>query len=214
MATATTPVTRKAEPTAKQPWLQPAVFVGALIPLVVLGVRAERGTLGADPIAIALNQLGLLALIALVASLLATPVRLLFRVNWPIRIRRLVGLLSFGYATLHLLLYVVVDQGMQIGVLVADVTKRPFIMLGAAAYLVLVPLAATSSARMVKRLGARRWKRLHRLTYLAGLLALAHFVVRVKRDLSEPLVYGVVLGVALLLRTLPSRQRPQSSTRV
>lgn len=192
----------------KLPWLKPGLLIGALIPFAWLLIRAARGTLGADPIAVALNQLGLLALIFLCASLAASPLKLLFGVTWPIRIRRMLGLLSFFYAALHFLTYALIDQGLAWPAIVKDVTERPFITLGFTAFVLLIPLAITSTSAMLKRLGAARWKRLHRLAYVAALLASLHFVVRVKRDLSEPLIYAAVLGVLLAMRLLPARLFP------
>lgn len=182
------------------PWLAPGVSIGALIPLAVLIADAARGQLGADPVAIALNRLGMLALILLLACLAATPLRLVFGVSWPLRVRRLLGLLAFGYASLHLLVYAAVDQGWALRAIVEDVTERPFITLGFFAFLALVPLAATSNARARRALGPRRWQRLHRLVYAAALLAVLHFVWRVKRDLSEPVLYGLVLCALLWVR--------------
>lgn len=185
---------------AKQRWLSPGVLLGALVPLVVLVDRLRRNELGADPIATALNALGLLALALLLASLAATPLRLLFGVAWPLRIRRLLGLLAFVYAFLHAALYVVVDQGLAVAAIVRDVTERPFITLGAGAFLLLVPLAVTSTTASRKRLGNARWLALHRLAYVAALLAAGHFVLRVKRDLTEPLLYATILAALLGVR--------------
>ena len=184
----------------KHRWLSPGVLLGALVPLAVLLDRLRRNELGADPIATALNALGLLALVLLLASLAATPMRLLLGFNWPLRIRRLLGLLAFSYACLHAALYLVVDQGLALAAIVRDVTERPFITLGAAAFLLLVPLAVTSTAASRKRLGNARWLALHRLVYLAGLLAAGHFILRVKRDLTEPLLYATVLAALLGVR--------------
>jgi sulfoxide reductase heme-binding subunit YedZ len=185
---------------ARIPWLKPGVLIGALVPLALLIVRALRHTLGADPIAIALNQLGLLALIFLLASLAATPLKLLFGLTWGLRIRRMLGLLAFFYATLHVGLYVAVDQGLDLGVILADVTERKFITAGFAAYVLLIPLAATSTQAMLKRLGARRWRRLHRLAYVSAVLAAVHFVWRVKLDVSQPAAYALVLALLLAIR--------------
>jgi methionine sulfoxide reductase heme-binding subunit len=182
------------------PWLKPGVVVGALVPLAVLVGDAVRGELGADPVAIALNRLGLLALILLLACLTATPLRLLFGVSWPLRIRRLLGLLAFFYASLHFLVYAWVDQGWAWSDIATDVAKRPFITVGFFALLALVPLAVTSNARARRKLGPRRWQLLHRLVYVAAALAALHFFWRVKRDVTEPLVYGGVLGVLLWIR--------------
>jgi sulfoxide reductase heme-binding subunit YedZ len=166
----------------------------------LLGVRAYRHTLGADPVALALNQLGLLALIFLVASLAATPLKIVFALTWPLRIRRMLGVLSFFYASLHFLLYAVIDQGLAWQRIFKDVLERKFITVGFSAFLLLIPLAITSTNRMRKRLGNVRWTRLHRLAYLAALLAAIHFVWRVKRDFSQPTAYALVLGVLFAAR--------------
>jgi sulfoxide reductase heme-binding subunit YedZ len=193
-------------------WLQPGVLVGALIPLALLMVDALRGTLGADPVAISLNRLGLLALILLLASMSASPLRLVFHINWPMRLRRLLGLLAFFYASLHFLLYAVIDQGLDVRAIIADVTERKFITAGFAALLILLPLALTSTARMRKRLGAARWQRLHRGVYLAGALASVHFVWRVKKDLTQPLCYAAVLALLLAIRAIYRGRRSVHSS--
>ncbi len=185
---------------ARRPWLKPAVFAGALAPLAAILWNAKRGNLGANPIAEALNELGLTALVFLVASLACTPLREVLGWTWAIALRRMLGLFAFFYALLHASTYAVLDQGLAWRAIVADVTKRPFIIAGFSAFVLLVPLAATSTAAAVQRLGFPRWKRLHRLAYLAGLLAVIHFFLRVKKDVSEPAVYGVALGVLLLAR--------------
>lgn len=181
-------------------WLAPGVLLGALVPLAVLGWRAAQGTLGANPIAEALNQLGLLALVFLVAALGCTPAKTLLGWTWPMRLRRMLGLLAFFYACLHVATYVALDQGFDWAALFADVTKRRFIVVGAAAFVLLIPLAATSTAGAVRRLGFARWKLLHRLAYVATVLAVVHFVWRVKVDVTEPAAYGVVLAALLAVR--------------
>lgn len=178
-------------------WLKPGVFLGALVPLAYLVRRAISDGLGADPIAAALNELGLLALVLLVATLACTPLKVVFGWTWPLRIRRMLGLLSFFYVALHFGLYAVIDQGLDLGAILADVAERPFITVGFAAFVLLIPLAVTSTTTMRRRLGPLRWQKLHRLIYVIGLLAALHFVLRVKRDLDEPLLYGYVI-VALL----------------
>jgi sulfoxide reductase heme-binding subunit YedZ len=184
------------------PWLQPAVLVGGLVPLVGIGAGLWRGTLGANPIAEALNQLGLLALVFLIASLGCTPIKELSGATWPIRSRKTLGLYAFFYASLHFLTYAALDQLGDIKAIVKDITARPFILIGFATFLLLAPLAITSTSGMLKRLGARRWKRLHKVAYLAGLLGVVHFVLRVKKDVREPAVYGALLAVFLLVRVV------------
>jgi len=184
------------------PWLKPGVFVGALVPFAALAWQALQGTLGADPVAIALNRFGLLALIFLVASLAATPATLLLGWTWPVRLRRMLGLFAFFYASVHFATYVAVDQRFDWPVLWADVTKRKFMVVGFAAFLLLLPLAVTSTDASVRRLGFRRWKALHRLAYVAGVLAVVHFLWRVKLDIRQPLLYALVLGALLLVRVV------------
>ncbi len=191
----------------KQPWLKPGVLVGAMFPLTSIVYRAAQGGLGANPVAEALNELGLTALIFLILSLGCTPAKIVFGVTWPIRIRRLLGLMAFFYATLHVLTYAGIDQLARFGAIFEDVTKRPFIAVGFVAWLILVPLAITSTAKMTKRLGAARWKRLHRLAYAAAILGVVHFVWRVKKDITEPAVYGSILGILLLLRLADARAK-------
>ena len=196
------------------PWLKPGVFLGSLTPLAVLAIRASRGSLGADPIAEGLNQLGLAALIFLVASLACTPAKPLFGWTWPVRIRRQLGLFAFFYAALHVATYAGLDQSLDFRAILADVAKRKFIFAGFAAFVCLVPLAWTSTQGSVRRLGFVRWKRLHRLAYLAGALASLHFLWRVKKDLREPLLYAGVLAILLAVRVAVFARSRVSSRRV
>jgi len=182
------------------PWLKPGVFVGSLVPLAAITLRAARGELGANPVAEALNQLGLVALVFVVAALMCTPLKTMFGWTWPMRLRRMLGLFGFFYALLHVATYTGLDQGFDWRAIWADVTKRKFIFVGFAAFVLLIPLAITSTNGSVKRLGYARWKRLHRLTYVAPILAVIHFVWRVKRDVSEPAMYAVVLAALIGVR--------------
>jgi methionine sulfoxide reductase heme-binding subunit len=187
---------------ASHPWLKPGVFVGALAPLGAIVVHGFRGELGANPIAEALNELGLVALVFLVAALACSPAKTLLGWTWPARLRRMLGLFAFFYATLHVGTYAGLDQVLDWHAIVEDVFKRKFIFVGFAAFVLLVPLAVTSTNASVRRLGFARWKRLHRLAYAAPALGVVHFVWRVKKDVSEPVAYGVVLGALLLVRVL------------
>jgi sulfoxide reductase heme-binding subunit YedZ len=193
-------MTAVAERRVPHPWLKPGVLVGSLVPVTAIVVRAARAELGADPIAQALNQLGLVALVFLIAALVCTPLKMLFGWTWPIRLRRMLGVLAFVYAALHVATYVVLDQSFDSAAIFADVVKRKFIFVGFAAFVLIVPLAATSTNASVKRLGFVRWKRLHRLAYLAPAFAVLHFVWRVKKDVTEPAVYGTFLAALLLIR--------------
>ena len=187
-------------PHPPHPWLKPGLFAGALIPLAVLLWRAAHRTLGADAIAIGLNQLGYLALVFLIASLACTPLKILTGWTWPIRMRRMLGLFAFFYASVHLLTYVGIDQQLDWAVLWGDVTQRKFMVVGFLAFLCLAPLAWTSTDASVRRLGFKRWKSLHRLAYVAGVLAVVHFTWRVKSDVRVPMTWAAILAALFLLR--------------
>ena len=182
------------------PWLKPAVLTGSLVPLAAILERAWRDDLGPDPIAQALNQLGLIALVFLIAALGCTPLKAMFGWTWPMRIRRMLGLLAFFYALLHVITYTVLDQSLDWHAIVDDIIKRKFIFFGFSTFVLLIPLAATSTNSALRRLGYVRWKQLHRLAYLAPALAVLHFIWRVKLDVREPVVYGLVLATLLSMR--------------
>ena len=189
------------------PWLGPAILVGGLAPALLILGQAVTGALGANPVSEALNAFGLMALVLLLASLACTPLRTLFGWTWPPRVRRLLGLLAFGYAAVHVAVYVGLDQGLDLAAILTDVVKRKFIFVGFAAFVMLVPLAATSTAAAVRRLGYVRWQRLHRLVYPAAVCACVHFIWRVKKDLREPLVYASILALLLAVRVVAAARR-------
>jgi sulfoxide reductase heme-binding subunit YedZ len=153
------------------------------------------------------DRLGWWTLTFLTASLAATPAHDYLGLAWPVRIRRLLGLLAFSYASLHLVWYVAIDQALDVGLLVQDVARRKFMTVGFTAWMLLVPLAVTSTDRWVRRLGYPSWKRLHRLAYVAVLLGVVHFVWRVKADLRGPTVFIVAVGALLALRLVPPGAR-------
>ena len=179
----------------------------ALLPLALL-VRGVLGdTLGADPVAAITHETGDWALRLVLLGLAMTPLRRLLGQAWPIRFRRLVGLYAFFYASLHLATYVVLDLGQYWAQIVDDIVKRPYITVGFAAWLMLVPLALTSTRGWMRRLG-RRWGQLHTLVYAVGALGVLHFLWLVKSDLREPLVYAGVLALLLGLRVWWKLRRP------
>lgn len=188
------------------PWLKPAVLTGGLAPLAALVYRAFGHGLGANPIAEALNRLGLVALVFLVLTLACTPAKTLFGWTWPARIRRMLGLFAFFYATLHVLTYAGVDQLLDFRAIGEDIAKRPFILVGFVAWVLLLPLALTSTNAMVRRLGFKRWKALHRVAYAIALLGALHFYWRVKKDVSLPLAYAGVIVALLLVRVVAARR--------
>jgi methionine sulfoxide reductase heme-binding subunit len=197
------PVARKAAlktlSTLAWRFLPPVTFVLCLLPLGKLGIDGATGRLGANPIAEILNRLGWWTLFLLTFTLACTPAHLLFRINWPLSIRRTLGLFAFTYACLHFLTYLGVDKFFAWGEIIQDVAKRKFIAVGFIAFLLLIPLAVTSTRKAVKRLGYRKWKRLHRLVYLTGTLGVIHFYLRVKADHREPLIFiSMVAGLFLV----------------
>src|SRR5450432_1186474 len=177
-----------------------AIGALGLLPLAWLGGRALQGDLGANPIAEGLNRLGFWALFLLLASLTCTPIHVVTRWSFPLRLRKLLGLEAFLYASLHFCTYVGLDQQLDFSEIWKDIVKRKFMTIGFAAFVLLIPLAVTSTKGMVKRLGFPRWKRLHRLVYVAAALGVVHFVWRVKSDLRQPLLFAFALAVLLLVR--------------
>jgi sulfoxide reductase heme-binding subunit YedZ len=197
-------------PQSRHAYLAPAIVTGWLLALGQLAYRFARHQLGANPIATALNQLGLLALVLLVATLCCTPLKLALGWTWPMRVRRTFGLLAFFSALLHFVLYLGPDQGFDLVQVGADIVKRPFIAVGALALLLLVPLAWTSSKQAVSRLTFPVWQRLHRLVYVVAILAALHFYLRVKADHTQPLIYAGLISALLATRVLAWRAKARS----
>ncbi|HZP88214.1 MAG TPA: protein-methionine-sulfoxide reductase heme-binding subunit MsrQ [Burkholderiales bacterium] len=199
--------------------IKAALFIAGLVPLALLALRAFEGRLGANPIEYITRSTGWWTLTFLLITLLVTPLRRLTSLNWLLRLRRMLGLFAFFYVCLHFTTYIWLDQFFDWPAIVKDVIKRPFITIGFAAFLLLIPLAATSTNSMVKRLGAKRWQALHRLIYLIGALGVVHFWWLVKKDIREPLLFALVLAVLLGARlvwrasgaTKPSRPTPAAA---
>lgn len=187
-------------------WLKPALVVASCLPAawVVWALYSDfTGTtrlLGANPITTAEDFTGTWTLRFLAITLAITPLRRISGWNGLIKYRRTFGLVTFAYAVLHLAMYVGVDMFFDLGDVVHDVVKHPYITVGMTAFLLLVPLAATSSARMVRRLGGARWRRLHRLVYVIAVLGVVHYWWAVKRDVSDPLTFAIVFGALFAYR--------------
>jgi sulfoxide reductase heme-binding subunit YedZ len=179
----------------------------ALLPLASLVHGVVGDSLGADPVAALTHATGEWALRLLLLGLALTPLRRQTGQAWPIRFRRLVGLYAFFYACLHLAVFLVLDLGGYWTQVFEDIVKRPYITVGFAAWLLLVPLAFTSTRGWMRRLG-RRWAQLHRLVYAVGVLAVLHFLWLVKSDLREPLVYAAILALLLGARVWWRLRRP------
>ena len=186
--------------------LRAVLFVASCVPLGLLVADAARGELGANPIEAALNRLGYWTLVFVLLALGPTPLQTLLGWRWLARYRRMIGLFAFFYACLHLTTYLWLDQFFDWSAILDDIAKRPYITVGFAAFLLMVPLAVTSTRAMVRRLG-RRWQALHRLVYLVAGLGVLHFLWLVKADHTEPAIYGAVLLVLLALRLPPLSAR-------
>jgi methionine sulfoxide reductase heme-binding subunit len=188
--------------------LRTAVFV-ALLPLAKLALDAATGGLGVEPVEALVRRTGWWALTLLVATLAVTPLRRVTGAAWLIRLRKPLGLVAFVFATAHVLAYVVVDQWLALPYILEDVLERPFITAGFLAFLLLVPLALTSTKHAIRRLGGRNWRRLHRLIYPAALLAVLHYYWLVKADTTGPILFASLLIALLAARTrlVPERRR-------
>ena len=180
--------------------LKPLVFLVCLLPAGLLAWDAWRDGLGANPIEEITHRTGIWALRLLLVTLAITPLRRLTGWNGLIRLRRMLGLFAFFYVLLHVTTYVWLDQSLAFGSIVEDVLKRPYITLGFLAFVLLVPLALTSTNGMIRRLGGRRWKRLHRLAYACGGLGALHYLWLVKADVRAPMLYLAILSVLLIAR--------------
>jgi sulfoxide reductase heme-binding subunit YedZ len=179
-----------------------ALFLAALIPLGRLAWKALHGGLGANPIEVITHSTGDWTLILVLTTLSITPLRQLTRQYWLIGVRRMIGLFAFFYGTLHFLTYIWLDKFFAVHEMLKDIAKRPFITVGFSAFVLMIPLALTSTAGSIRRLGGRNWQRLHRLIYLTGILGVVHYLWLVKADKRKPLEYGAVLGVLLLYRVV------------
>ena len=184
------------------------VFVNSLIPIVLLLWDLYRKQVGPNPLEFATKTTGMLTLVFLCLTLAVSPLRKIFRLNSLVKFRRMLGLFAFFYGSLHLLTYVWFDRGFNLISAAQDVARRPFILVGMTAFLLMVPLALTSTNRMVKRLGGKRWAQLHRLVYVAAIAGVIHFWMLVKSDTSLPLTFGFIvlflLGYRVLLKYAPS----------
>ncbi len=193
--------------------LKPLIFAASLGPLVYLALGALRGTLGANPIENITRSTGIWTLRFMLITLAVTPVRRLSGWNDIVRVRRMLGLFAFFYGSLHLVTYVWLDQFFDWASIVKDVAKRPFITAGFSAYVLLVPLAVTSTAGMIRRLGGRRWRRLHRLAYASAAIGIVHYWWLVKLDTRPPRNYAVLLAALLAVRVWASWKGRRAGSR-
>jgi sulfoxide reductase heme-binding subunit YedZ len=194
------------------------VFVNALVPLALLGVDAYQHQLGANPVEFSERTTGMLTLVFLLLTLTITPLRKTTGWNWLSHFRRMLGLFAYFYGVLHFLIYLAADQSFNIIHAIGDAYRRPFILAGAMGLIVMTPLAATSTNGIIKRMGAAKWKRLHRLIYEAAIAGVIHYYLMVKADTRQPVAFMIalaaLLGYRVLLRYLPILRKKPAAVQV
>jgi len=181
-------------------WAKVLVFLLSLVPLLLLVGRGFRGDLTANPVEFLQHQTGDWTLRFLIFTLCITPFRKLLNLPELIRFRRMLGLCAFFYACLHFLTYLGPDQSFNVAGMLKDVAKRPFVTVGFAAFLLLIPMAITSTTSWIRRLGGKRWQVLHRSIYICAILGVIHYYWLVKSDIRKPLFYGMLVGILLIWR--------------
>lgn len=190
------------------------IFVNSLIPITLLLWDVYFKKVGPNPLEFATRTTGMLTLVFLLITLAITPLRKTFGINSLVKTRRMIGLFAFFYGTLHLITYIWFDRLLNFTSVGQDVVQRPFILVGMTAFILMAPLALTSTNKMVKRLGGKRWASLHRLVYLAAILGVLHFWMLVKSDVRLPLTFGflllLLLGHRLFVKFFPN-QPPSAS---
>jgi sulfoxide reductase heme-binding subunit YedZ len=183
----------------KPKYLKPIVFLACLVPLGRLAWKAYNSALGANPIQVITWSTGTWTLVFLMATLSITPLRKLTKQYWLIQLRRMLGLFAFFYVCLHFTTYIWLDQSFDLHSVDKDIYKRPFITVGFTGFVLLIPLAATSTQWAIRKLGTR-WQKLHRLIYVSATAGVVHYYWLVKKDIRVPVIYAAVLGVLLLYR--------------
>ncbi len=196
------------------PWFKPLLFALCLAPLGRLVFFAFTDRLGANPIEFVLRSLGTWTLTLLLITLSITPLRRLTGWNSLVRVRRMLGLFTFFYACLHFLTYAGVDQSFDLTAILADVVKHPYITVGFTCFVLLIPLAVTSTNAMQRRLGGKRWQQLHRLVYFIAVGGVVHYLWLVKKDITQPVLYGLALAALLGIRLVWRRRSLAAQTAV
>ena len=186
--------------------IKPALFVLCLLPFIFLFWQALNDGLGTNPVETLSHETGQWALRFLLITLCVTPLRQMFKINWLIKLRRMLGLFAFFYATLHFISYVWLDQFFDWREILIDIPKRPFITIGFVAFVLLIPLAVTSTNAMQRRL-KKKWKQLHRLVYIIPVLVIIHFIWSLKADYTEPFIYAAVFFVLMVMRSTRAERK-------
>src|SRR5208282_3308906 len=185
------------------------VLVNAGVPLVLLGWDALHHKLGANPVNFAILTTGMLALVFLMLTMLVTPLRKITGWNWLIFSRRTLGLYAFFYATLHFLIFFSLDRSFSVSSTLSEMGKRKYLLVGITGLLAMAPLALTSTNAMIKRLGGKRWRALHRLAYVAAIAGVIHYYMQVKADVRQPLAFAAVLAILFGYRLMVYWRRPK-----
>jgi sulfoxide reductase heme-binding subunit YedZ len=193
--------------TARVRQIKTVLFAACLYPLVFLIWLGLAGDLGADPVEFIRRSTGTWTLDFLIITLSVTPLRRATGWHWLVRLRRMFGLYAFFYAAIHVVTYLWLDQLFDLAAIWRDVLKRPLITVGFLSFVLMIPLAATSTDRMVRRLGGKRWQQLHRAVYLVAVAGVIHFWWLVKLDYTRPLVYSAIIGALLVVRIVFRLQR-------
>jgi methionine sulfoxide reductase heme-binding subunit len=207
------PIRQRLSPRRRRLLLKAGVWAACLAPLAALVYRLLTDPLVTNPIDVATDTLGDWTLRILLASLSMTPLRIVFGLSWPLALRRLLGLFAFFYATVHFSVWLVVDHFFDWPTMVADIVKRPYITVGFTALLLLLPLAATSTTGMIRRLGAVAWRRVHRLVYVIAVLGVLHYLWLAKVGVLGPYYYAAWLAVLLAVRAVDALRRARARHR-
>jgi sulfoxide reductase heme-binding subunit YedZ len=191
--------------------LKPAVFIAALIPLAGLVYNMFWGDLGANPVETITNTTGIWTLRLLTITLAITPLRWLTKWNQIITLRRMIGLFAFFYGTIHFMIYFVLDRSLMFDGLWEDIVKRPYITMGFTGFVLMIPLAITSTKGWIRRLGGHRWNLLHKLVYVSAVLGVIHYWWKVKLDVTNPMYYAAIVAVLLGVRVVRWLSKRQAS---
>jgi methionine sulfoxide reductase heme-binding subunit len=191
--------------------LKPVVFLACLAPAAWLLSRALRGELGVNPLETLTNETGIWTLRLLVATIAITPIRWVTKWNPIINFRRMIGLFAFFYGTVHFFIYFLFDRSLMFDGLWEDVVLRPYITVGFTAFVLMIPLALTSTKGWIRRLGGQRWNLLHKLVYLSAMLGVLHYWWKVKLDVTNPMIYAAVVGVLLGWRVVKAITKRQTA---
>lgn len=193
--------------------LKPLVFATCCVPAAWLLYRTFQGELGVNPLETLTNETGIWTLRLLVATVAITPIRWLTKWNPIITLRRMIGLFAFFYGTIHFFIYFLFDRSLQFDGLWEDVALRPYITVGFTAFVLMIPLAITSTAGWIRRLGGRRWNLLHRLVYVSVMGGVLHYWWKVKLDVTNPVIYAAIVGVLLGWRVVKALNKREARAR-